>query len=312
MSSADLVTLSYIKETTFGVTPATPALKPIRFTGESLKYNITNTKTAEITPDRTETDLVQTGASVDGSINMELSFDSFKDLIAGALCSSWTAGTGDNLLLVNGVTREPFTLKKAFPDLATPEFHYFRGACVETMDLKFEIGKIVSGSFGFMGATLAQVQAAITGETVGAATTTKPLNAVTDLSSFSIGGVPYTGCISTLGLNIKNNLRAIMCLGTLGATDIKLGTIEVTGDMNLYFNEGSNFANYLAGTEFSFSFALTDEDGNKYLISIPRAKFESADVVAGGKNTDTMMNAKWRALKDTVTGHVIQLTADPV
>jgi tail tube protein len=312
MSSSDLVTLGLVKETTYGVTPATPAFKLVRYTGESLKYNVTNTKSAEITPDRSETDLVQTGATVDGSINIELSYDSFKDLIAGALCSTWAAGTGDQLVISNGTVRQAFTIEKTFPDTSTPEYHILRGCVVETMDLKFEIGKIVSGSFGFMGAKLQQTTTQITGATVVAAGTTKPLNAVTDLQDFSVDTVPYTGCIQTLGLNVKNNTRAIQCLGTLGATDVKLGTIEVTGDMNLYFNEGSMYQRYVDGVEFAFSFSMVDEDGNKYLVSVPRAKFESADTVSGGKNTDVMVTGKWRGLKDPSTGHVLIITADPV
>jgi hypothetical protein len=310
MSSSDLVTVGYVKETAYGATPATPAWKLLRYTGESLKYNVTNTKTAEITPDRSETDLVQTGATVDGALNIELSYDSFKDFIAGALCSTWAA-VDATFTIANGTVRQAFSLEKTFPDLTTPEYHILRGCVIETLDLKFEIGKIVSGSFGFMGATLQQTTTQVTGSTTTNPGTAKPLNAVTDLQDFSVGGVPYTGCISSLGLNVKNNTRAIQCLGTLGATDMKLGTIEVTGDMVLYFNEGSMYQKYVDGTEFSFSFSLTDEDGNTYAITIPRAKFESSDVVAGGKNTDVMVTAKWRGLKDSGSGHVISIIATP-
>lgn len=92
---------------------------------------------------------------------------------------------------------------------------------------------------------------------------------------------------------------------------MKLGTIEVTGDMEFYFNEGSNYAKFVAGTEFDFSFALEDSAGNRNTFTLPRCKFETGEVVAGGKNTDVMFTAKWRGLYDSVSGRVMQLTATP-
>lgn len=309
MSSADLTVLRYVKESTIGVTPATPALTQIRYTGESLNYNIENTKTNEIRPDRVESDLVQTSAQGGGDINFELSYDSFKEFLAGLFCSAWTAGTGDQEILVNGTTRSSYTIQKHFQDMSTPQFHNYKGCVVESMSLKMEIGKIIEGSFSFMsfGVTVATSQ--ITGATFVAPPATTPIVNVQD---FSIGGVPYSGCISSLSLTLKNNVRAIMCIGSLQPKDMKLGTLEVTGDMEFYFNEGSNYATFVAGTEFDFSFNLIDDAGNKYSFDIQRAKFESGEVVAGGKNSDVMFSAKWRGLYDSSSTRVIRMIADPV
>ena len=312
MASSDLVVLRAVKETVLGVTPATPALKQIRFTGESLNYNIDNTKTAEIRPDRAQTDLVQTSAKGSGDINFELSYDSFKDFLAGLFCSAWTPGTGDQEVLVNGVTRSSWSIQKFFQDMSTPQYHTYKGCVVESMNLKMELGKIIDGSFSFMSFGVATSPAQIIGATFVAPPNTTPMNAVTNVQNFTIGGVPYAGCISSLSLMIKNNVRANMCIGSLQPKDMKLGELEVTGDMSFYFNEGSNYATFVAGAEFDFNFDLVDIAGNKYSIVIKRAKFESGEVVAGGKNTDVMFSAKWRGLYDSVSGNVIKMTADPV
>lgn len=312
MSSADLTVLRYVKESTIGVTPSTPALTQIRFTGESLNYNIENTKTNEIRPDRVESDLVQTSAQGGGDINFELSYNSFKEFLSGLFCSAWTAGVGDQEVLVNGTTRSSYTIQKLFQDMTTPQYHNYKGCVVESMNLKMEIGKIIEGSFSFMsfGVTVATSQ--IAGATFVAAPTTTPMNAVVNVQDFSIDGVPYSGCISSLSLTIKNNVRAIMCIGSLQPKDMKLGTLEVTGDMEFYFNEGSNYATFVAGTEFDFSFNLIDDVGNKYSVDIQRAKFESGEVVAGGKNSDVMFSAKWRGLYDSTSSRVVRIIADPV
>lgn len=285
--------------------------KPVRFTGESLNFNITNTKSAEIRPDRTETDLVQTSASGGGDIKMELSYNTFKDWLQAVLCNTWS-GSGPSTLQ-NGTLRKSYTVQKDFQDMVPEQFHMFRGTCVESLNLSMEIGKIVEGSFGLMSfgldPTTGVIEAQIAGATTAAATTTTPMNAVANLQNFNVDGVPFSGCISSLKLQIKNNIRAIQCLGSLVPKDMKLGIIEVTGDMEFYFNDGSNFKKFVKGTEFSFSFDLVDTAGNKYTFTFPRVKFETGEVVAGGRNTDVMLSAKWRGLFDSTAGRVMQLTA---
>jgi hypothetical protein len=311
MSSADLTALRYVKEVTFGVTPATPALRPFRYTGESLNFAIENTKSAEITPTRVETDLVQTSASAAGDVNIELSFGSYTDLLEGLFCNSFGAPVSGVSELENGTIRHSFSIQKHFQDMAVPQFHTFNGCVVESLSLTMEIGKIVEGAFSFLalGNTVATAQ--IAGATFPAPTTTTPMNAVANVKNFTIGGVPYSGCISSLKLLVKNNARAIMCIGSLQARNMKLGTMEVTGDMEFYFEEGSTYELFVEGTEFDISFDLEDGAGNLYTFEIPRAKFESGDVTAGGKNSDVMFKSKWRGLYDGTSERVIRLLSEP-
>lgn len=303
---------SFGAATLLGGTDSTvTAWKQVRFTGESLNFNIENTKTAEIRPDRTETDLIQTSASGGGDVNFELSFDSFRDWLQAVLCDTWT-GAGTETL-ENGTTLRTYTVQKHFQDMTPQQYHFYRGTAVEALNLTMEIGKIVEGSWSLMsfgidpdtGITDSQIG----GSTFVPVTTTTPMNAVTNLQDFTIDGVPYSGCISSLKMQIKNNIRAIQCLGSLTARNMRLGTIEFTGDMEFYFNEGGNYRKFVKGTEFDFGFALEDNAGNRYTFTLPRCKFESGEVVAGGKNTDVMFSAKWRGLYDANTGRVMQLTA---
>jgi len=83
------VSLFFGEETTWG-TAATCTYKTVRFTGESFAYNITNITSAEIRNDRQITDLIQTDAETSGGFNFELSYDSFNDLLEGALWSDWS------------------------------------------------------------------------------------------------------------------------------------------------------------------------------------------------------------------------------
>jgi hypothetical protein len=313
MSAADLTVIRYVKEATIGVTPNTPELKQLRFTGESLNYAIENTKSAEITPTRVEVDMVQTGASATGDINIEMSFDSYKDFLASLFCNNWSPASGAVQTLVNGTTLSTYTVQKHFQDMAIPQFHNYRGTAVESLTLKMEIGKIVEGNFNLISFGLDPVtgisNAQISGATFEAAPATVPMNAVSNVQDFAIDGVPYSGCISSLSFTLKNNIRAIKCIGSLPAKNMKLGTLEVTGDMVFYFSEGSNYSKFVTGAPFSFTFELVDDAGNSYALVFDRCKFETGEVVAGGKNTDVMFSAKWRGLYNAGTGRVLQLTS---
>lgn len=295
-------------------------LTQIRYTGESLNYNIENTQSEEIRPDRVESDLIQTSAQAGGDINFELSYNSFKEFLASVLCSHWmpgaTAGTEE---LQNGIYLRPWTVQKHFQDMTPQQYHNYRGNAFEGMSLSVEIGAIVNGSFTLTGFGLnpstnpnpGVVTQQLATATFPAVSTTTPMNGVTNISEFQIDGVPYTGCISSLSLQIVNNIRAIQCLGSLAARDMKLGTIEVTGEMEFYFTDGSNYSKFVDGTEFDFSFKMTDAAGNAYTLVLPRCKFETAEVVAGGRNSDVMLSAQWRGLYDGSSDRVIQIIADP-
>lgn len=88
MSDSSRVQLFQMPEVTYGVIPGT-ALKELRFTGESLKFNIATTQSQEIRSDRQITDLPQVGADVNGGFNFELSYNAYDDLIEGAMLASW-------------------------------------------------------------------------------------------------------------------------------------------------------------------------------------------------------------------------------
>ena len=94
LASSNRVAVRRIKEVTFGTTPATPTLLNLRYTGESLNYNISNIVSEEIRADRMTSDLIQVQADASGDLNMELSYSSYDDLIEGAFASTFGTAIG--------------------------------------------------------------------------------------------------------------------------------------------------------------------------------------------------------------------------
>ncbi len=91
MADSNLAQLAYRKEVDYNeLAVNTDVLTILRYTSESLSYDITNTASQEIRADRSAADLIQTGASTSGGFNFELSAQTFDDFIAGAMYGEWS------------------------------------------------------------------------------------------------------------------------------------------------------------------------------------------------------------------------------
>jgi len=93
MAEADQIQISYVEESTFGVTPESN-LQIIRVTGEDLGGDIDTAESAEITGDRQKSRVARTGVAASGSVNVELSYGTFDDWLAAALLAAeWSSET---------------------------------------------------------------------------------------------------------------------------------------------------------------------------------------------------------------------------
>jgi hypothetical protein len=85
MSDSNLSTLAYVAEATWGTTPATPSLKKIRLTGESLSHEKSTVESEEVRDDRQVADLVEVGSQASGAVNFELSYEAFQPFLEAAM-----------------------------------------------------------------------------------------------------------------------------------------------------------------------------------------------------------------------------------
>lgn len=90
MSDSSRVQLGYIKEATWGVTPAA-ALKALRYTKETLKQAIQTATSSEVRADRQVSDIIRTGANAQGTIECEFSHSTYQEFLEGAVASVFGA-----------------------------------------------------------------------------------------------------------------------------------------------------------------------------------------------------------------------------
>lgn len=308
IGSSNRTSLRWIREATEGTTPATPALNELKFTGENLGFNIATNRSNEIRADRNVSDLIRVGADSGGEINGEMSAATYDDFIESVLCGTWTANVIKNGITIAG---RSYTLQRHFQDAgATGIFNQFRGSRADTWDLEVQQGQVVTTKFGFKSRSMDVTEAQIAGATFVAANANNVMSSVSNIAAIKENTVTSTEFFRKLSLSIKNNLRQLTAIGTLGSVGMSYGTCEITGSLEIYFATVTMLNRYLNATSFSLSFDMVD-GAKTYTVLLPKVKFESGSVSAGGLDQDIMYTGNIRALYDATEVAQIKITRVP-
>ena len=300
---ADGSQLAYIKESEWGTTPATPAWQILRLTGESFKIARETKQSAEITPERNVSDLIHIGGGASGGFNFEMSYGAYDDIFASMLYGAW-----DDNVLVNGVTQSSLSFEKKFlVDTATYNYFRYTGMVPNTMNLSIAAGEIITGSFDFMGKGGSVAATAIASSTYVDAAAENVLSASSHVGALSLGSFA-TAKILNLNLSATNNLMSARVIGSLDNADIGAGQFNVSGSVEIYFEDKAVYEAYLNATEMALSVTMGSITAKKYTIELPRIKFSDGEVVASGQNSYVMANMSFQALGDPTEECTMKIT----
>lgn len=293
--------LSYIAETVPGTTPTTPAFKLLPYTGGAPEFNFTTVVSEAIRSDRQTEDVIITNAEVTGTINFELSYDAFKPFLIEVLRS------GDSGPYENG-TEDPttYTFLKRVIDGATTYHFYYTGCVIKSITLSFADSSLITGSMTIVGRSENATTTMITGSTYVQPAAYTVMNTASNVDTITLGGSAF--CTSTMDITFENNSERATCIGTLGASDINDFTFDVTGSLEIYFEDLTQYTTFKNSTSFALALSLIDNDTNQIDISFPRCKYESMTVPVSGRNQYIMLPATYRALYSSSDGHTAELT----
>lgn len=214
--------------------------------------------------------------------------------------------------LTNGVERHTFTIEKEFSDIT--RFFTFLGMEVGTMSFNAEVGSVLTGSFGFIGRSSAQSGSTVADSTI-AATTTEVLNAVDNLGQIRVDGSLFTDGFLAVSLELNNNPRAQQKIGAFELEGIGMGTVDVTGTGQVYYTGSGDaqaiFDDFTNSTASSIELAFNDTLGNTIMFVVPRIKFGATTVVAGGINTDVILDFEWSGIRDASSDSTLQVHSIP-
>ncbi|MDJ0952478.1 MAG: phage tail tube protein [Acidimicrobiia bacterium] len=239
------------------------------------------------------------------------SVTSGKIIVAGGTLVTEAAGatiTIGGSVVRNGVTPISYSVQKVLEDLSPAQYILLRGMRVGQIQLAFETASILTGTFSLMGLTSKVDTTGETGQTLVQAPTNEVMNATGNVQSVWIDDSLTTNTFfNTLNLNVNGNLRPQDAIGSLPHIGIALSRMEVTADAELYFQDDTEYQKFLQATFFSLAFRVEDNAGNAYIFTLPRCKYETGEVVAGGLDQDIFLSSTIRGLRDPVTDCMVQI-----
>ena len=198
----------------------------------------------------------------------------------------------------NGTTTVSFSIEKEYVGLTTT-YARMLGMEVNSLSLNAGIGGPVSGSIGFIGQNETSATSSMNTGTELTPTTNRVFNAVSGVKQFMTGTSLASLQIQEWGFDLRNNLRPLTVIGTLGAIQVGSGVCDVTGKLMRYFDSTAEFTSFLADTETQIAIAMEDPSGNAFLVSLPGIVYTSGKRVGGGISTDIKADFTWQARAST-------------
>ena len=211
----------------------------------------------------------------------------------------------------NGTTFKSFLIEKEFRDVT--QFFAFTGMRVGVWTLTIAPGAILSGNFSFQGETVLRAAVSQFAGTSPAVdpllSTTDVLNSVDNISNILINGLDQSAslCFTEISFNMDNQLRPNPCIGQLENNDIGAGQALISGTLISYFENAALYDQFKNHTDVRLSFVATDLAGNSYLFFFPNFKITTAEVVAGGNNTDVLASFEFTCRRDPTFGFAFGL-----
>ncbi len=384
MSDTNRVSLLYVKETSYGVPPATPAMNFLRFTGEGLKTNKETVSSDEIRADRRTADVIETGQSVEGDINGEVSMGTYEDLYLASIqaaalsaeaivlasgsasvvaatgvfthASAWdvtpTAGqwvrwqgwdnagnnnffkvkaspapTGTDFSVENigtlvdegptasldclqgaqaldGVQEDSFTFERRHGDLPSL-FEQYYGIEFNGFTMEIPADGKITVTFNTMGQKEDPTGATIADSTVAA----NEYRVVSTANNLKIALLGFSSvCLMTASIEVVNNLRQVRCGGEKYPNQFGVGSLNITGSVELLFADHVQKNRFLDHDEVNFAIGIEDSGGRGMILELPSSVFTDESSNAEGKDSELnepiTLEAKINATEDIMLRYV--------
>lgn len=220
----------------------------------------------------------------------------------------------------NGATApDSYTFRKKVLETAIPYYWYYYGCRINTMNFNFATGSILNGTFGVIGRTEDAQTTVLTGEQTDLVipdySIMNSVNSVGTIylddgagAQLSLGNCSF----SSLDLTIDNQTQPAKSIGTLGACDTASNSLQITGNIEIYFKDLEIYTKFKDASSFGVTIILDDDAsdalGNGIGINMPFCKFETLDTPISGKDQFLMQSGSFRALRDVTNDNMIKFS----
>ena len=284
--------LGIVKEVVFGTTPASPVFAQQKHSSESLNMTINEVLDESKSDTRQYNYTMQGTRSVQGSIDGPLDHDNYGVLLESALFSEWAS---DNTLSL-GEDRVSVSIEKSTDNGA---YFLYKGVVVNSFSINSTASDAATTvTFDVMGIS------ADDGTVSASASPYTPI--VNTLPFTSCGGVLLEGGaplaqVSSIALTVDNGITAEYYWGNCDIGDLVTGRAEVTGTLEVFFNDLVLYNKFKNGTATSLEFTLTNgaAGGNQtYTFSLPNIRYTASDLPSSAGSESMIISLTFRALYD--------------
>ena len=293
MDSANKQT-AVVAEVTQGTTPASPAFKLLRDASVSGSPQRGAQRSPERRSDRMAANMVSGLASFPKTINMPFARDAGLDiLLESLLCGAWSTD-----VLKNASTKKPFTLEEKYEGGATDPYRRLAGCLCDSLRLSFPLaGGGDPGSLAFSIKAMGESTAA---SALGSATYAAPTPAYDPVSSIDVTVNDLFGIsapkLMSFDMTISNAMREKYAFGSPNPFDIGLGAFDVTGQVQLYFSQLTDYSTFVQ-RQSGLTLDLLIGSVEDYMdqIELPNVDVWNPDVTDPGAGGDNMVTLNFMA-----------------
>lgn len=290
--------LSYVVESTFGTTPATPTLIQLPINTHGLKMNKTAIEGQEIRSDRMPRHVRHGTRAVSGPIVAEMRRGDFDPLLESAFMGVWAT----NVLRI-GTIPKYFSMEDAFNDVGA--FHLYRGLTVNQMSMTIAPNETVMATFEMLGRDMVDNVTSASGSAPTAPSIYEPYDSFN--GAISEGGSPIA-YVTRLEFNINNNRQNVNVIGSNLSYEMEYGLAQVTGTVTARFVDNTLLSKFIDETISSLEVQVDDLTGiNGQTYFFPRIKYTGGEVPLANMQ-GRLLSLPFVALYDATTQTNLRLT----
>jgi hypothetical protein len=287
--------VTYVSESTFGVTPTTPATTLIPFVSFNINSTIDQFSDASIRADRQQRYSLNGNSHVAGDLDVNLTHHNFDPFFASLLTGSWASN-----VLKFGNTQSSFTVEQGALDVN--QYWTYTGVMMDKLSLTINTTGVVSAKFSVLGKA-----AALASSTICATPT-----AVMESAPYThLGGTfkeagTTTALLTALTLNIDNKTSSNFTLGGSTTQNLSSGVVTVSGQATVMFQDAVIANKYLNGTATTLDFTLSD-GSNTMEFNLPNVRYTGLTRTITGQGPISL-TVPFTALYDNTSASSIVIT----
>jgi hypothetical protein len=300
--------MAFIAEATYGTTPATPVMKPLRSTGTTLALTKDTIQSEEIRPDRQIADFKHGNKQVGGGVDFELAFTDFDDFLEAVMCGTWDADNpqaGTDRLLV-GLVRRSFTIERHFADIS--KYIRYTGAELNEMSLSISPNANVTGSFSVIGKSQDGTNAIVSGATYPDSVGGGPFDS---FSGVITEGGSSIATVTQIDFTVANGIEPQFVIGNDSPEFTTFGKSIVTGTVTAYFADVTLLNKFVAETDSSLLFTLTNAAGDVISFNFPKIVYTGGQPDVSGDGPISIA-LDFQAIVDSTAGSQLVVDRTPV